>query len=42
MAADLLKYEITGLEDCSREIAVRFWWKKSVRGVLRVGEPQEW
>jgi hypothetical protein len=39
-----LENEITGLEDCSREIEVRFWWKKSLRQVLSVflaGELQE-
>jgi hypothetical protein len=45
MAADLLKYEINGLEGCSREIEVRFWWKKSLPRVLSVfiaGELQDW
>jgi hypothetical protein len=36
MAVNLLKYEVTGLEDCSREIEVRFWWKKSLHEVLPV------
>jgi hypothetical protein len=26
-----LKYEVTGLKDFSREIEVRFWWKKRLR-----------
>jgi hypothetical protein len=29
-------YEVTGLEVCSREFEVRFWWKKSLRQVLPV------
>jgi hypothetical protein len=34
-------YEVTGLGDCSREIEVRFWWKKRLRRVCGAKDVKE-